>query len=421
MAAKSSLSASERTILQNTSWLVLGEGAYRGSRFVLTVLLARHLGADSFGKWSFALALAALFAILANFGLPTLTVRDIAVDRGHTRSYVGNMVVLKVLLGLATLAIIGVLGAVLGSGRDEIGLIYLLGVFVVVASYGELFDAVFRGHDRMEFEAYAKLLLAGCLLVLGGTLVWKSAPLLSFGVAYIVAAAFSAAFGLVLLFRRFGGFSLGIDLDFWKATLRAAFPIMLATIAFIAYFRIDLVMLSQMKGDLETGLYSAAYNFVLPAVYLPVLLVTALYPTLSRQAGDISAFRQSYVRATGMLLVYGMVVAAALVGTRQIVYLWLFGGEYQDSVTLIPIFVGTMALFILAHLNYFVLYAKRREGVVLAVTVASLAVNVALNIALIPKFGMHGAAVSTVATQAFVLAALLVNNREVASGLWRRA
>lgn len=412
--------SSASAILRNAGWLIVGEAAYRGSRFVLTILLARYLGVAEFGRWSFAIALAALLAIVADFGLSTVTVRDVAADRGGMRRYAGNMVAVKVPLSLATLALIAVLGVAFGSDREETGLIYLLGLSVVLVSYSELFYAVFRAHERMHFEACAKAVLGASLLALGGALIWRSAPLLWFGMAYIITAALSVVLAGAVLFQRFGGFELRIDLDSWKTALRTSFPIFLATAAFVAYFRIDVVMLDQMKGDREVGLYSAAYNFVYPTAFLPILFVAALFPSLSRLARQRWELRETYLRVTLILLVYAIAVPAVIIGTRDALYLGLFGGQYKDSVSVLPVLVGAACLYYFSHFNYFVLYAQRRDRTVLTVTVASVAVNVALNLVLIPRFGMHGAAVGTLLTEVFVLGMLLAEVRDVSGVLFEQ-
>lgn len=406
--------------LRNTAWLAGGEGAYRGSRLVLTILFARSLGAEEFGKWSVALALGLLIAAVADFGLSTMTLRDLAVDQSQARRYAGNVVKLKAWLGLAGLASALALGLLLGSDSEAVLVIFLLGVFALLTAYGEFFYAIFRAFGRMELEAFSKVIFGASLLALAGGLLWISAPLPALAAAFIIAAMVSVSFALIAQVICFGGLDFRTIPGFARSSLRVSFPIFLANVAFVAYFRIDIIMLGQMKGELETGLYSAAFNFVTPWSYLPMLFVAALFPVLSRQVGSLSQSRKSYLLATIALVAYVALVAAVLIGSRDVLYLRIMGAQYQDSAPLIPVLAGTMFLFTLAHLNYFFLYAKKRDGAVLMVTLASVVVNVVLNLLLIPSFGMQGAAFSTVATQAVVLGTLLFYNRELVPALWGR-
>jgi len=71
----------KQTIAKNTFWLGVAEGITRFLKLFLIIYVARILGATEYGKFTFALAFVSLFAIFSDFGISTITTREIARDK----------------------------------------------------------------------------------------------------------------------------------------------------------------------------------------------------------------------------------------------------------------------------------------------------------------------------------------------------
>ena len=85
----------KQTIFKNTFWLGVAEVVQKGVGFLIVVWLARHFGPATYGQWAFALSFVALFAVLADFGFSTLTVREVARDKLKTAQYINNIVIIN--------------------------------------------------------------------------------------------------------------------------------------------------------------------------------------------------------------------------------------------------------------------------------------------------------------------------------------
>ena len=94
-----------KRFLPNIVWLIIAQGAAGVGHFGLSVLLARHLGADVFGLWAFSFAFVSLFAVLADFGFSTLAVRDLARDTSVAGKYLGNVLALKAVLAVGVVGV----------------------------------------------------------------------------------------------------------------------------------------------------------------------------------------------------------------------------------------------------------------------------------------------------------------------------
>lgn len=399
-------------ILAGSAWLLGGELANRGSRFLITVLVARRFGPDGLGEWSFALSLALLFALLAEFGLPVVIAREVARDPGLTDRYMRQGLTLKLVLSLLTYGAIGATLPALAPDGSAVPLLLLLGIFAILDTYAQLFYAVFRARQRMELEAMSKLAQGLALVGVGGMLIAGGQDLVLVAMAPLAAAAIGLALALVM-FRRFAPLGLTTDLRASLSLLWSALPIFVSSLAFLVYFRIDTVLVSLMKGDVETGLYNAAYNFIFPPLALaPLLFVNALFPSLS-SARSQTELRDLYRRGHASLGLYALAVTVLVLATHRTVYLGIYGSEFEDSVRVLFILLPAAVLSIFSNLNYYVLVAANRERSLVLITLAGAVANVGLNLLLIPPLGAEGAATATVITEAGVLLVLLLQNRRL--------
>jgi transposase len=114
--------------------------------------LARYVGAEGIGKLSTATALNGLLVLLLKPGLDTLLIRDIAADIDKVPKYVGNMLCLKLLLGIPFALLAAIVAHV---ARYSAGTVSIIGIYTLVYlldSLGEIFLSLFRAHQRMEYE-----------------------------------------------------------------------------------------------------------------------------------------------------------------------------------------------------------------------------------------------------------------------------
>ena len=175
--------------------------------------------------------------------------------------------------------------------------------------------------------------------------------------------------------------------------LRYGLPAHVGSLADLPIRRFDTLMLGASRGATELGVYTAAVNGAEVMFYLPTAVSSVLLPaaaSLDRQAA------RSLTRKVLMIVVAGTSAAAAVVvlGAPVLVRV-LFGSEFADSVLPLQILalalVGTSIRIVLKS----ALLAQRRGGLSSAMTLATLVTIVALDLALIPRYGAVGAAAAS--------------------------
>jgi O-antigen/teichoic acid export membrane protein len=198
-----------------------------------------------------------------------------------------------------------------------------------------------------------------------------------------------------------------VDLAQWGVWLREAAPLALGAAISTIYFRVDTLLLSKLDSTRAVGVYQIGYKFAdLLAFVAPALLGVLLPLLVSAWPSATDRFRAT-VRQS--LLLFAVISAFACVSfavfSRPAIES-LFGSTYASSSNPARILVAGQALNLLSQLAFVILVAVGRRREYLMAATLGLAVNVALNIALIPGFSASGSATATVITEVVVLAVL---------------
>ena len=386
----------------------------RGSRLLLIVASAPVLGEAAFGVFVFASTVTAMLALAADLGLGVWTTRALARSdgAGERVAFAGLM-----LRAIATLpyALAVALVAWLTSQSDARLATVLLGVAAAFGAFCDHFGAIFRGSSRFEEEARLNAVRA-ILTVGSGILALLLHPSLVTLCAALAGASLGAfVFGLARVFRLHPRASAErrplLDRVLARSALGEAWPIWLAGLLSLVYFKTDTFFVRAFAGDAELGAYGAAYKLFEGAILLPVVVLAATFPRLARLSGDPPRQRPLERRIAAGLVAMGLVVAAGLYFARVPLVRVVFGAGFEraaDSLRFLAL--GLPLVYVNFGLTHF-LIARDRERVNLWLAVMMLIVTVSLDAWLVPRGSGPGAAVATalseIALTVGCLAALL--------------
>jgi O-antigen/teichoic acid export membrane protein len=199
--------------------------------------------------------------------------------------------------------------------------------------------------------------------------------------------------------------------DMWRPLLMAALPVGAALAVTEVYFRADTFIISVFRDYDEVGAYSLAYRVIELLAVLPAVLMTSVFPLLSRYlgSGGDRARASVTIDAVGdMFLAVGVPIAAGgLVVAPQVIEL-VAGDGFAEAATPLRILLFAGALAAVSGLLGYALIAGGRQASALRLALGALAVNLALNVALVPALGIDAAAAVAVASEVVM----------VAGGMW---
>lgn len=386
----------------NAGWLIAERVLSGVIALTVTAAVARHLEPAGFGVLSFALSTVLLFATLWTLGLSSLVVRELVRRPEQEMELLGTVMALRIAGGLVALGGVVLLTAVLGS-TDETRLaaiILMLGVLSLYTFDGIDFWLQAAVRSRYTVVARSGALVVASLLKLG--LIAADAPVLAFVAATAIEYALAGVF-LVLAYLRLGGRPTRwrVRGTVARGLLLASWPLILSGVANAINLRADQLMLGVLRGAEDVGTYAAAARLSEVWYFIPTAIAASAFPAMVRaHAGDRPTFDRWMAR------LYDLVVALALPIAIVVSFLavplagWLFGPAYAATGPILAIHVWAGPFIFLGAVLSRWLIVEDRLRFSLVRHAAGAAVNVALNLVLIPPLGGVGAAIATLVSYA---------------------
>ena len=409
----SAAEAQARRFLPNIVWLIIAQASAGLGHFGLSVMLARHLGAEVFGLWAFSFAFVSLFAVLADFGFSTLAVRDIARDTSIAGKYLGNVLALKAVLAVVVVGTMLAIEPVVRRDATVWLLVALLGGQMILSSATHFLFSVFRAHSRMQFEAAVRAAHAVLLLVLTLALVMAGAAIVAFALGVLATAGASLVLTDWLVLARFTRISLRLDVSFCRGLLREVWPLGLAIACTAVYYYADTIMLGIFASTREVGLYGAAYIPILGLTLFISAIRNAYFPEQSRTLVADRDSNARLLRQYGRLtagLALPIAIGGALIAEPLLVV--LYGHEFAEAATALRLLLLTAGVMLFSSYFGSQLLAGNRQGQYLIGAGLGAAMNLGLNAVLIPTLGMEGAAAATLASESLVCAYMWMRRRQ---------
>lgn len=387
-------------VAKNTGVLIFADITSKLFSLILVIYIARFLEDVGYGKYSFALAFTALFAVLINLGLNMLTIREVARDKNLAGKYLGNIVVIKVPLSIITFGLIVFIINMMHYPADTTMAVYLAGISVILTSFSQLFRSIFTAFERMEYEAFLNIVKTIIIFSLGLLVLFSGYGLIELLSVFVVAGAVDFCLSIFITLRKFAKPKIEIDLDFWKRSILTALPFALLSVVGIIYLKIDTVMLSVMKGDAVVGWYSAAYTILLAMQFIPGIFSYAIFPSMSKFfVSSKDALKTTLEKSSKYLFIIGLPVTIGIILLADKIVSIIYGIKFTNSIIALQILSLYLPLRFVNFALYPTLYSVDRQmSAALSVTISAVA-NVVLNLLLIPVLSFVGAAIATVLTE----------------------
>lgn len=386
-----------RRIAKNTLVLFVAQIVSMGLGFFYILYTARYLGTEGFGVLSFALAFTGIFGVFADFGLNTLTTREVARNQSLAGKYLGNIAVMKVVLAIVTFCLIALAINFLGYQEQTIKVVYLVALSIIFTAFIGMFNSIFQAYEKMEYISVGRVLSS--ILMLAGALIAikQGYSVVGFASIYFVVSAIALGYSFVVCLWKFVFPKIEIDLEFWKPTIKEALPFFLAAVFSVIAFRIDMVMLSMMKGDMVVGLYSAAYRFMEILMFIPAMFVASIYPVLSNfHVSSNESLKYAYQKSFKYLALLGLPIAVGTTILADKIILLIYGSEFNNSVIGLQILIWTIPIIFLTYMFGTMLASINRQDLILKILSICMLLNIVINLILIPKYSYVGASVATV-------------------------
>jgi O-antigen/teichoic acid export membrane protein len=257
---------------------------------------------------------------------------------------------------------------------------------------------LFQARLVMQYDALVTVLVQALDTVLILWLISQHANLVSLLAAPVFSGALGALLTLAIARRRFR-LRLGFELARVFDLLKEAWPVGLTVLLAVVYLKADSVLLGVLAHPEDVGVYGAAYKPIEYLILASSVLINPVFPLLARWQGvDTRRFTLVFQRATTALLAFLLPVPVVLALIADPLVQLLYSAEFAGAATPLRLLAIAMVFVTFAVWQDFTLLSVGRQRFTLAYGAVGVALNIALNVLIIPRAGAIGAASVAVLT-----------------------
>ncbi len=390
-----------RRYAANTLWMFAEQMLRMAAGLLVGIWVARYLGPAQFGLFSYVLAFSSLFASIAKLGLDSIVVRDLVSHPEQRDVYLGTAFWLKLVGSVLMLGIIGIAAQFTSSDATTKLYIFIIAGGSVFQAF-EVVDFYFQSKVLSKFVSICKVtqLVISSLIKL--YLIMIQAELFWFVLISLVDQV-TLALTLFLAYRyqKIGIFFSYFDITIARQFMLDSWPLILSGLVIMLYMRIDQIMIKEMLGEQKVGLYSAAVRLGEVWYFIPMLIANSIFPSIINAKKVSEAFYYARIqRLYTSMLWMAIAVVLPMTFLSDWLIISLYGEAYRDAGDVLVIVIWNSIFIFLgvASSKWFV--SEGLQKILTINTVVGAIANILLNLVLIPKYGIKGAAISTVISQA---------------------
>jgi O-antigen/teichoic acid export membrane protein len=367
------------------------------------VYLAKYLGVEDFGKYNFVFAYLTFFGIITDLGLGEILVREMSRDNENIPKMILNVHLIKLILSFIAIMFVILITAFSNYSVDVRTYIYIASITLLFQSFSDTYRTLFQTLLKMEYDVISKLIFKIISTILIFYIITVNGTLLQ----VILAITFSEFLRTLLNYifsKKLVKTKFEIDLALWINLFKESAPIALSGIFLVLFHRIDVLMLSSMKGDLAVGLYSAAYKLSEPLGLIPYAFVASLFPIMSKYfISSKDTLIKSYEIGFKSIIILMLPIAVGTTLISDRIILLVYDQSYYPSTTALQILIWSLFFASINYLLTSLLTSIDKQRLTTFSMAVCVVANITMNYILIPQFSYNGASVATVATEIILL------------------
>jgi len=364
------------------------------------------VGAESYGFYFALFNFSLLLNILLDFGITNFNNRNISQNTQLLNKHFSNLIMLRVFLGLAYFVISIAAAALWGFQWGEIRFLLLLLVNQFLLSFILYLRSNIAGLHLFKTDSIVSvldrlLMIAICSVLLWGNITDTKFQIEWFVYAQTVAYSITALVAFILVLAKSGKIKINFDRNFSLAILKQSLPFALLTLLMAFYNRIDSIMLKQLlpNGNYQSGIYAQAFRILDAASMFSLLFAGLLLPIFSKMIKEKEPTGQLAVLSFLLIAIPALILAGGCFFYRNEIMTLMYHNHANESA---PIFALLMMGFVSISATYIfgtLLTANGSLKQLNIMAAAGMAINIILNIILIPRYEAFGAAVTSFTTQ----------------------
>jgi O-antigen/teichoic acid export membrane protein len=389
---------------KNTSWLFAEKILRMVVGLFVGIWVARYLGPEQFGTFSYALSFVGMFSAIATLGLDSIVVRELVKDASIKDKLIGTAFWLKLFGAFFTLIILAIVIYFTQNDKFENILIFIIASATVFQSFNVI-DFYFQSKVMSKYIVYANifsLLLSSIVKII---LILNNASLILF-VFVVLFDSIILALGYIYFY-----FYNSLSVLKWKfdkiialELLKDSWPLMFTISIVMMYLNINQLLIKYYYHDLSlVAYYSVANKLVTLIGFIPAILVNSLFPFLVKSSSNKIKYLQDLQILSNYFTLITLSYATIIIIFSDEIILLLYGKDYLEVSTILKYMVFLNFFSFHGYLSGRYYIIQNMEKQYLFRSILGLITLIVSSIFLIPNYAIVGAVFSLLLSEVVVV------------------
>ncbi|SFV56618.1 Membrane protein involved in the export of O-antigen, teichoic acid lipoteichoic acids [hydrothermal vent metagenome] len=385
---------------KNTTWL-FGERVLRMIvGLFIGVWVARYLGAEQFGLLSYAQSFVGLFSAVATLGLDSIIVRELVKDISHQDRLIGTAFGLKLMGAFGVLGLLIVAISFTSNDSYTNSLIFIIASATIFQSFNVI-DLYFQSQVMSRYIVYANFISLTTSTIVKVYLLLHNAPLIYF--AWVVLLDNIVLMCGFIYFYIHNSHTLKkwkFDTTLAKRLLKDSLPLVGSGIVVAIYMKIDQVMIKEMLDSGAVGNYAVAVRLSEVWYFIPMVISSSLFPAIiNAKKVDEKLYYDRLQRLFNLMVWLSIAIAIPASLLSDWVIELLYTDLYSGASSVLKVYIWSCLFVFLGVASGKWYISENLQILAFWRTFYGMVANVVLNLILIPKYGILGAAIATLVSQ----------------------
>ena len=414
---------SNSKIARNASWIIISKLLQSALSFVVGLLTARYLGPSNYGLINYAISVVTFVLPIVQLGFNNVLVHELTNSPEKEGELLGTSITLSFLS--AVFCMIGVISFVVVTDGGNKEMVWVVAIYSI--------NLILQVFDLLQYWFQAKLMSKYCsitslvayiavtcykvfLLITSKNVYWF---VMSYAIDYFIIAVM-----LLVIYRKLGGQKLAVDIKLGKQLFSKSRHYIVPGLMVAIFSQTDKIMLNNMLGQTATGYYSAAVTVAMIPAFVYSAIIDSYRPVIFSNQSNQEWFEQSLRQLYSIVIYISLAQSVVMTVFAELIVGILYGAEFHEAVGALRIIVWFVTFSYFGSVRNIWMLAKDQQKYLWIINASGAALNVVLNILLIPVSGIIGAAIASLATQmfsnfvlSFIIAPLRENNKILLSSL----
>lgn len=393
-----------QTIFKNMSWLFISRILSGICGFIWTVLLTRYLGVNDYGIMSFAISFTGILAITMDLGISTHIIRHIATDFDSAPRYLGNAIPLKSVFSFLTFLLTLILLIIMHCDELTIQITLLFTIQTIFSSFTGLFNGSLQAVEEGKYQAIGNILLTILLLIFILLSIIGDFGLYGITISYFIANFVVVIFQYITVEKILSRPKFEFDLEFCKKITLYSIPFALTSFFSIILYSVDMVMLTNMVGNYENGIYSAAYKLISFLTLFYGVYSSVIFPVMSRfYKNEKNLLVVSFEKSIKYLMLIMIPISFVTILYSNDIVVLFFGQEFSPTSSVLSILICTVPISFINGVCLNLLNSAHEEKYVTLTFLIATIFNVVTNFFIIPRYSYDGAAFTNILSDILIV------------------